>query len=64
MLEKELLVKELEKQKAINRTTVDTQERERGEIGRELHDNVNQVLWWMEFMISPMDLFAFFLSPG
>jgi PAS domain S-box-containing protein len=44
MLEKELLLNELEKQKAINQATVDTQEHERGEIGRELHDNVNQVL--------------------
>jgi PAS domain S-box-containing protein len=44
MLEKELLLNELEKQKAINQATVDTQEHERGEIGKELHDNVNQVL--------------------
>ena len=43
-LEQELLQNELEKQKAINQATVDTQEAERSEIGKELHDNVNQVL--------------------
>jgi PAS domain S-box-containing protein len=43
-LEKEVLMHELEKQKAINQATIDTQEKERTEIGRELHDNVNQVL--------------------
>jgi PAS domain S-box-containing protein len=43
-LEKELLKTELEYKKAINQATVDSQEQERGEIGKELHDNVNQVL--------------------
>lgn len=43
-LEKELLANELEYQKAINQATVDSQEQERSEIGKELHDNVNQVL--------------------
>ena len=43
-LEHELLQNELERQKAINQATVDTQEQERSEIGKELHDNVNQVL--------------------
>ena len=43
-LEQELLQNELGRQKAINQATVDTQEQERGEIGKELHDNVNQVL--------------------
>ncbi|MFL5789641.1 MAG: PAS domain-containing protein, partial [Flavisolibacter sp.] len=43
-LEQELLKNELERQKAINQATVDTQENERSEIGKELHDNVNQVL--------------------
>jgi signal transduction histidine kinase len=43
-LENELLEKELENKKAINQATVDSQEQERGEIGKELHDNVNQVL--------------------
>ena len=43
-LENELLQNELERQKAINQATVETQEQERSEIGKELHDNVNQVL--------------------
>src|SRR5215211_695401 len=43
-LEKELISHELEHQKAINRATIETQELERTEIGKELHDNVNQVL--------------------
>jgi len=43
-LEEELLRNELEKQKAINQATVDSQEQERTEIGKELHDNVNQIL--------------------
>lgn len=43
-LEQELLKNELERQKAINQATVETQEQERSEIGKELHDNVNQVL--------------------
>jgi PAS domain S-box len=43
-LEQELLSNELERQKAINQATIETQEQERSEIGKELHDNVNQVL--------------------
>jgi PAS domain S-box-containing protein len=43
-LEEELLRNELGKQKAINQATVDSQEMERTEIGKELHDNVNQIL--------------------
>ena len=43
-LEEELLRNELEKQKAINQATIDSQEQERSEIGKELHDNVNQIL--------------------
>jgi PAS domain S-box-containing protein len=43
-LEQQLLQRELEKQKLISQATIETQEQERGEIGKELHDNVNQVL--------------------
>ena len=43
-LEKQLLMRELDKQKLISRATIETQEQERSEIGKELHDNVNQVL--------------------
>lgn len=44
ILEEELLRTELDKQKAINQAMIDSQERERSEIGKELHDNVNQIL--------------------
>jgi PAS domain S-box-containing protein len=44
LLEKKLLRKEINKQKAIAQAVVNTQENERAEIGKELHDNVNQVL--------------------
>ncbi|WP_121355314.1 sensor histidine kinase [Flavisolibacter nicotianae] len=43
-LEKELLQKSLEYHRLIHLATVETQEKERAEIGKELHDNVNQVL--------------------
>ncbi len=43
-LENEILQNELDHKKLINQATVDSQEQERGEIGKELHDNVNQVL--------------------
>lgn len=43
-LEEDLLRNELEMKKRINQATVDSQEQERSEIGRDLHDNVNQVL--------------------
>ncbi len=43
-LEKELLKNELEYQRLIHQATVDSQEKERAEIGKELHDNINQVL--------------------
>ncbi|TAL50677.1 MAG: PAS domain S-box protein, partial [Chitinophagaceae bacterium] len=42
--EKELLKQEIQKQKAISQAIIDTQEKERSAIGKELHDNVNQVL--------------------
>jgi PAS domain S-box-containing protein len=38
------LKEELKKQKLIARAMVDAQEKERAEIGRELHDNINQLL--------------------
>jgi len=44
LLEQELLANELAYKKLINQATVDSQEQERTEIGRELHDNINQVL--------------------
>ncbi len=43
-MEQKLLQQELNKQKMIVQAVVDAQERERAEIGKELHDNVNQIL--------------------
>lgn len=44
MLEEKLLQQEIHKQQQIAQTVIDVQENERAEIGKELHDNVNQVL--------------------
>lgn len=44
MLEEKLIQQEINKQKQIARAVVDVQENEREEIGKELHDNVNQLL--------------------
>jgi len=43
-LEKQLLKQELDKHKLVAQAVVDAQEKERAEIGKELHDNVNQIL--------------------
>lgn len=43
-MEKKLLKQELNKQKIIAQAMVDAQEKERAEIGKELHDNINQIL--------------------
>jgi PAS domain S-box-containing protein len=43
-LERKLLRQEVNKQKIIAQAVVDAQEKERAEIGKELHDNVNQIL--------------------
>ncbi|MFT3822734.1 MAG: PAS domain-containing protein [Chitinophagaceae bacterium] len=40
----ELLRHQLEMQKLVTQVTIQTQEQERSEIGRELHDNINQIL--------------------
>ena len=42
--EEKLLQQELDKQKLIAQAMVDAQEKERAEIGKELHDNINQIL--------------------
>jgi PAS domain S-box-containing protein len=59
-LEQELLQQELDKQKFISQATIDTQEQERREIGKELHDNVNQVLTttklYLDLSLSSPDL--------
>jgi len=59
-LEQEILANELAYKKLINQATVDSQEQERSEIGRELHDNINQVLTtiklYLELALSNEDM--------
>ena len=43
-LERKVMKQEIERQKIIAQAVIDAQEKERGEIGKELHDNVNQIL--------------------
>lgn len=43
-LEKQLLKQELDKQKQVAQAVVNAQEKERADIGKDLHDNVNQIL--------------------
>lgn len=50
-LQHELIERELQVQKQITEITIQAQEKERLEIGRELHDNVNQLLATSKIMI-------------
>jgi PAS domain S-box-containing protein len=43
-LQQQVISEKIARQRAIAKATIEVQERERNEIGRELHDNVNQVL--------------------
>jgi PAS domain S-box-containing protein len=43
-LQEQLIKSKLDHQKEINRASIEAQEKNRAEIGRELHDNVNQLL--------------------
>lgn len=43
-MQEELMRSQIETQKLITQITIQTQEQERREIGRELHDNINQIL--------------------
>lgn len=43
-LEQELVAQELSQHKLITETTIQAQEKERNELGKELHDNINQIL--------------------
>jgi PAS domain S-box-containing protein len=43
-LQNQLIEEKIVRQKEIAKATIDVQEKERNEIGRELHDNVNQIL--------------------
>lgn len=42
--QEELIRNQIEQQKLITQITIQTQEKERSDIGRELHDNINQIL--------------------
>jgi two-component system sensor histidine kinase UhpB len=43
-MEKELAAQQIRQQKLITETTIEVQEKEKNELGRELHDNINQIL--------------------
>jgi PAS domain S-box-containing protein len=43
-LEAKLLLQELDKQKLVAQAVINAQEKERADIGKDLHDNVNQIL--------------------
>lgn len=43
-LEKQLIIEQEQRKQEITRAVISAQEKEREEIGRELHDNVNQIL--------------------
>ena len=51
-LEKELADQELFQQKLITEVTIQAQEKERNDLGRELHDNINQVLATIKMYLS------------
>lgn len=51
-LQKKLDEERLSQQKAILQATVEGQEKERSEIGKELHDNINQLLASVKLMVS------------
>ncbi len=51
-LEKELAEQELSQQKLITEVTIQAQEKERNDIGKELHDNINQVLATIKMYLS------------
>jgi two-component system, NarL family, sensor histidine kinase UhpB len=50
-LQHQLVEQELQNQKQITQTTIQAQEKERTEIAKELHDNVNQLLATAKIMI-------------
>ncbi len=50
-LEQELLERQISHQKALTQATIDGQEKERREIGKELHDNIGQQLTTTKLML-------------
>lgn len=51
-LENELARQELTQQKLITEVTIQAQEKQRNELGKELHDNINQVLATIKMFLS------------
>jgi two-component system sensor histidine kinase UhpB len=51
-LEKELAEQRLVQQKLITEVTIQAQEKERNELGKELHDNINQILSTVKMYLS------------
>jgi two-component system, NarL family, sensor histidine kinase UhpB len=51
-LEKEVAEHDLYQQKLITEVTIEAQEKQRNELGRELHDNINQVLSMVKMFLS------------
>lgn len=56
-LQKELIEEKIAAQKEVARVILDTQEQERSEIGKELHDNVNQLLTTAKLYIENIHYF-------
>jgi two-component system sensor histidine kinase UhpB len=52
MLQQKLDAEKTRQQKAILEATIEGQEKERSEIGKELHDNINQILASVKLMIT------------
>jgi PAS domain S-box-containing protein len=56
-LQQELIEEKISAQKEVARVILDTQEQERSEIGKELHDNVNQLLTTAKLYIENIHYF-------
>lgn len=67
LLQQELLDQKVQEQKRITRAVINAQEKERAEIGAELHDNINQLLatslLYMKGSLKENDK-VFFISKG
>lgn len=57
LLETQLLEEKISRQQEITKAVIHTQEKERSEIGKELHDNVNQVLTTIKLYIENIRAF-------
>jgi len=63
-LENQLTEEKILQQRQILQTTIDAQEKEREEIGRELHDNVNQILTTARLYLDCIDEPVLALQPN